>query len=197
MGAFFNNGEQYGGTATTASQVMYNTTESVADKINELDGKTGEDIPVNTLTPNTSINSAINACFGRTGSDIPVSDSDSTSVADKLDNVPTFDTLTSSDNNKLLGVSVSGSEISVGAVAPSSLFTSHSTVLSFSNTKTVFVDVNIDISKIIIQGAVLSADAAVPLICSIQSLGSNSTRIRVNALQNYTSYLTLYYLAIN
>lgn len=38
------------------------------------------------------------------------------SVADKLDNVPTFDTLTSSDNNKLLGVSVVGSDISVGAV---------------------------------------------------------------------------------
>jgi hypothetical protein len=37
MGAFFNNGEQYGGTATTASQVMYNTTESVADKIDELE----------------------------------------------------------------------------------------------------------------------------------------------------------------
>ena len=46
---------------------------------------TGEDIPVNTLTPNTSINSAINACFGRTGSDIPVSSSDNTSVADKID----------------------------------------------------------------------------------------------------------------
>jgi hypothetical protein len=48
MGAFFNNGEQYGGTATTASQVMYNTTESVADKIDELDEKTGSDIPVST-----------------------------------------------------------------------------------------------------------------------------------------------------
>jgi hypothetical protein len=48
MGAFFNNGEQYGGTATTASQVMYNTTESVADKIDELEGKTGSDIPVST-----------------------------------------------------------------------------------------------------------------------------------------------------
>ena len=43
------------------------------------------------------------------------------SVADKLDNVPTFDTLTTSDNNKLLGVSVSGSDISVGAVDVSSL----------------------------------------------------------------------------
>ena len=40
MGAFFNNGEQYGGTATTASQVMYNTTESVADKIEELSNRT-------------------------------------------------------------------------------------------------------------------------------------------------------------
>ena len=39
MGAFFNNGEQYGGTATTASQVMYNTTESVADKIDELENE--------------------------------------------------------------------------------------------------------------------------------------------------------------
>lgn len=46
--------------------------------------------------------------------DIPYSQG--VSVADKLDNVPTFDTLTSSDNNKLLGVSVSGDDISVGAV---------------------------------------------------------------------------------
>ena len=105
--------------------------------------------------------------------------------------------ITTSDNNKLLGVSVTNNVISVGAVTPSSLFTSYSEVLQFSNTKTVYVDVNIDKSKIILQGAILSADAAVPLICSIQSLGANSTRIRVNALQNYTSYLTLYYLAIN
>lgn len=46
---------------------------------------TGEDIPVNTLTPDTSINSAINACFGRTASDIPYSQG--VSVADKLDSV--------------------------------------------------------------------------------------------------------------
>jgi hypothetical protein len=51
---------------------------------------------------------------GLTAADIPYSQG--VSVADKLDNVPTFDTLTSSDNNKLLGVSVSGSDISVGAV---------------------------------------------------------------------------------
>lgn len=49
-----------------------------------------------------------------TADDIPYSQG--VSVADKLDNVPTFDTLTSSDNNKLLGVSVSGSDISVVAV---------------------------------------------------------------------------------
>ena len=60
MGAFFNNGEQYGGTATTASQVMYNTTESVADKIDEIDGKTGSDIPVATGETET-IAEAINA----------------------------------------------------------------------------------------------------------------------------------------
>ena len=47
--------------------------------------------------------------------DIPYSQG--VSVADKLDNVPTFDTLTTSDNNKLLGVSVVGSDISVGAVS--------------------------------------------------------------------------------
>ena len=51
-----------------------------------------------------------------TADDIPYSSG--VSVADKLDNVPTFDTLTTSDNNKLLGVSVSGSDISVGAVNP-------------------------------------------------------------------------------
>lgn len=60
--------------------------------------------------------------------DIPYSSG--VSVADKLDNVPTFDTLTSSDNNKLLGVSVSGSDISVGAVG--SLFK----VVEFSSTST-------------------------------------------------------------
>lgn len=49
-----------------------------------------------------------------TADDIPYSRG--VSVADKLNNVPTFDTLTSSDNNKLLVVSVSGSDISVGAV---------------------------------------------------------------------------------
>ena len=54
-----------------------------------------------------------------TADDIPYSAG--VSVADKLDNVPTFDTLTTSDNNKLLGVSVSGSDISVVAVAKSSL----------------------------------------------------------------------------
>ena len=50
-----------------------------------------------------------------TAADIPYSAG--VSVADKLDNVPTFDTLTTSDNNKLLGVSVSGDDISVGAVS--------------------------------------------------------------------------------
>lgn len=49
-----------------------------------------------------------------TADDIPYSSG--VSVADKLDNVPTFDTLTTSDNNKLLGVSVSGGDISVEAV---------------------------------------------------------------------------------
>ena len=49
-----------------------------------------------------------------TADDIPYSSG--VSVADKLDNVPTFNTLTSSDNNKLLGVSVSGSDISVDTV---------------------------------------------------------------------------------
>lgn len=100
MGAFFNNGEQYGGTATTASQVMYNTTESVADKIDELGAKTGEDIPVNTLTPNTSINSAINACFGRTGSDIPVSTGETETIAEAIDSLvsPIQQTITAGSN---------------------------------------------------------------------------------------------------
>jgi hypothetical protein len=56
----------------------------VADKIDELDGKTGEDIPVNTLTPDTSVNSAINACFGRTGSDIPVSTGETETIAEAI-----------------------------------------------------------------------------------------------------------------
>lgn len=45
---------------------------------------TGEDIPVNTLTPDTSINSAINACFGRTGSDIPISTGETETIAEAL-----------------------------------------------------------------------------------------------------------------
>jgi hypothetical protein len=61
MGAFFNNGEQYGGTATTASQVMYNTTESVADKIDEIDEKASTtDF---TFTPNSGVTaSSVTAC---------------------------------------------------------------------------------------------------------------------------------------
>lgn len=46
---------------------------------------TGEDIPVNTLTPNTSINSAINVCFGRTGSDIAVSTGATETIAEAID----------------------------------------------------------------------------------------------------------------
>lgn len=38
MGALFNNGIQYGGTATTASQVKYSSSESVADVLNDLSG---------------------------------------------------------------------------------------------------------------------------------------------------------------
>jgi hypothetical protein len=48
---------------------------------------TGEDIPVNTLTPNTSINSAINACFGRTGSDIPVATGETKTIAEAIEAV--------------------------------------------------------------------------------------------------------------
>ena len=51
---------------------------------------TGEDIPVNTLTPNTSINSAINACFGRTGSDIPVSTGETETIAEAIGAIPSI-----------------------------------------------------------------------------------------------------------
>ena len=47
---------------------------------------TGEDIPVNTVTPNTSVNQAINACWGRTGSDIPVSTGATETIADMFVN---------------------------------------------------------------------------------------------------------------
>lgn len=50
---------------------------------------TGEDIPVNTLTPDISINSAINACFGRTGSDIPVSTGKKETIAEAIEAVQT------------------------------------------------------------------------------------------------------------
>lgn len=109
------NGTLYQCDTAIATPEAFDATKWTAKKVVDM---TGEDIPVNTLTPNTSINSAINACFGRTGSDIAVSDTDATTIADKLDNVPTFN-LTTSDNNKLLGVSVSGSDISVGTVGAS------------------------------------------------------------------------------
>lgn len=46
---------------------------------------TGEDIPVNSVSPNTSIDSAINACWAKTASDIPMSSSDSTTVAEAIE----------------------------------------------------------------------------------------------------------------
>ena len=120
MGAFFNNGEQYGGTATTASQVMYNTTESVADKIDEL-----------------------------------------------TDAIPTF--------------------------------TAHSDTITFSSAKTGYKDVAIPIRKIIPQGALLTIDAGVPLVLSLQDLGNNTTRLRATSSTGtaYTSSVQLLYLTID
>lgn len=62
----------------------------------------------------------------------------SVSVADKLDNVPTFDTLTTGDNNKLLGVSVSGSDISVGAVDSQGAFEYQTKTLTYNGINFVF-----------------------------------------------------------
>ena len=42
MSKIIRNGIEYGGTATTANQVQYSPTETVADKIDELEGKTVE-----------------------------------------------------------------------------------------------------------------------------------------------------------
>ena len=71
-----------------------------------------------------------------TAADIPYSSG--VSVADMLDNVPTFDTLTTSDNNKLLGVSVSGSDISVGAVYAHNYSTSEIAVGTWIDGKTIY-----------------------------------------------------------
>lgn len=158
------NGTLYQCNTAIATPEAFDATKWDAVKVTEI---TGEDIPVNTLTPDTSINSAINACFGRTGSDIPVSDSDSTSVADKLDTISTF--------------------------------TTHSDIISFSSAKTGYKDVAIPIRKIIPQGALLAADAGVPLVLSLQDLGNNTTRIRATSSTGtaYTSNVQLLYLTID
>lgn len=77
--------------------------------------------------------------------DIPYSTG--VSLADKLDNVPTFDTLTSSDNNKLLGVSVSGDDISVGAVTADNIASAF-TVTPISITKVNFSTNNCEVIKV-------------------------------------------------
>lgn len=53
MSKIIRNGIEYGGTATTANQVQYSPTETVADKIDELDGKTGSDISVSDSSTET------------------------------------------------------------------------------------------------------------------------------------------------
>jgi len=58
MSKIIRNGIEYGGTATTANQVQYSPTETVADKIDEIDGKTGSDIPVSS-SDSTSVAEAI------------------------------------------------------------------------------------------------------------------------------------------
>ena len=68
--------------------------------------------------------------------DIPYSSG--VSVADKLDNVPTFDTLTTSDNNKLLCVIVSGDDIGVGAVDSQGAFEYQTKTLTYNGVDFVF-----------------------------------------------------------
>lgn len=67
-----------------------------------------------------------------------------------LANVPTFDTLTTSDNNKLLSVSVSGSDISVGAVGVKQK------VVSFQSSISGNSDKGYTISDILNQASVSS-----------------------------------------
>ena len=71
-----------------------------------------------------------------TAADIPYSSG--VSVADKLDNVPTFDTLTTSDNNKLLCVIVSGDDIGVGAVDSQGAFEYQTKTLTYNGVDFVF-----------------------------------------------------------
>lgn len=72
-----------------------------------------------------------------------------------------------------------------------------SLALAFQGTKTVYTDINLSIGRIIPQSAVLSADAGVPLIVTLQVIGPTTTRLRVTALQNYTSNISVNYLRIN
>jgi hypothetical protein len=137
MGALFKDGIQYGGTATTASQVKYSSSESVADK---------------------------------------------------LDNVPTFDTLTTSDNNKLLGVSVSGSDISVGAVDNGCSFSeSEMLVGEWINGKPLYKKVIKLLSKTIPSGSITE---------SLSSLGATMAFFDHCIMKdNYGNYVALPYIS--
>ena len=83
---------------------------------------------------NATIDEIISAL---TAADIPYSSG--VSVADKLDNVPTFDTLTTGDNNKLLGVRVSGDDISVGAVDKYDVSTGSITAATGATVRSAYV----------------------------------------------------------
>lgn len=106
-----------------------------------------------------------------------------------LDNV----TLTTSDNNKILGVSVSGSDISVGAVSLALKNTGGNVTVPSSNIEDVTYTVNDSVFKII-TGFSVSGDSCV----FTQIYFSDDTHIKVR-LRNVISlqatvYVTIYYI---
>ena len=134
LATLLNTTMQYGGLSTTDDTIVGSINEvskdhNVSDEYDSTQTYVVGDLCIygnNLYKCNTDITTpepfdankwtqtTLDAVIPRDADDIPYSSG--VSVADKLDNVPTFDTLTTSDNNKLLGVSVSGDDISVGAV---------------------------------------------------------------------------------
>lgn len=122
-----------------------------------------------------------------TAADIPYSSG--VSVADKLDDVPTFDTLTSSDNNKLLGVSVVGSDISVGAVGE--LFKR----VQFANSASITVPANGAVNITANDMNIITPTGYIPI--AISSLYSSSNSVVMRSFNCYATGTSSFGVARN
>lgn len=78
-------------------------------------------------------------------------------------------------------------------------FTRKTDTISLSNQSTNFKDISVSIGKVIPQGAIMIADAGVPIILTLQEINASTTRFRVTSGNGapYTSNVSIGYLEIS